>query len=122
MTEQPGVQVEPVTEQSPVTIRKVWPAEVALPDGTVLRDALVVVTQQRVYVWRASAAGQIELVWNSGWTWEGSVLTKEHLLVASPLRVATEAGVMSVNRGRGCGCGNPLGRWQPWQPEMRASE
>ena len=114
--------VEPVTEQGPVTVRKVWPAEVALPDGRVLRDALVVVTQVRVYVWTASQAGQIELVWNSGYDPAGSVLTREHLLVASPLRVATEAGVLSVNKGRGCGCGNPLGRWQPWQPEIRASE
>ena len=114
--------VEPVTEQSPVTVRKVWPAEVALPDGTVVRDALVVVTQVRVYVWRASPAGQIELAWNSAYDPAGSVLTREHLLAASPLRVSTPAGLVLVNRGRGCGCGNPLARWQPWQPEIRAAE
>ena len=43
------------TEDSPPIVRHVYPAQVVHPDGRVLADALVDVSEQRAYVWVATS-------------------------------------------------------------------
>lgn len=105
-------------EANPVVLRDVFPAEVALPGGIVYRTARAVITRERVYVWLAEGQGR-RLVYSEPYEPAASRVApinaprsqRTHLVLAGE-----EEQTVHVSRQRGCGCGNPLKGWTPWQP------
>jgi len=86
--------------------RDVHPAEVACPDGNVIRDCRAFATTHRLIVWgeqdrKPEAVLDVEL------SEPGSVPASLISLVGA-LECVTPNGTYWVNRGRGCGCGSVL--------------
>lgn len=92
--------------------RDVHPAEVALPDGTVLQGLRVFVTSHRVVGFAAGAGGRVERVLDMELVEPFSVPASRGSLSGS-LECVTPEGTSWINRGRGCGCGSPLNALAP---------
>jgi len=86
--------------------RDIFPAEIACPDGSVLRDVRAFVTSGRLVVW-AAPNGQPVQVLDVPLTDPGSVVPSRMLSRYGSLGLDTPAGRYFVNRGRGCGCTGP---------------
>lgn len=99
------------TEAAPVIVGVLYPAQVTLPDGQVLRRVKLAVTQQRVYVFTAPD----ELAYEAPHT---DVTVPGPLAPRSqPWLVTTNDGELTGKRMSGCGCGVALKTWQPFTPE-----
>lgn len=101
-------------EPNPVITHDVYPAEVVLPGDRVLREARAVLTAQRLYVWVRHGAG-VSLAFEAPYDPTGSTLPRQ-VTRGRGLDVATSEGGVLVNKGRGCGCSNPLKRFVPFTP------
>jgi hypothetical protein len=115
--------VEP--EGTPLVVRDVFPAEVAVA-GVVFRSARAVVTRERVYVWLAQD-GAPKLVLSSAYdpaTSSVAVLNAPRSK-ASHLQLADDdeygSAMLHVNGQRGCGCSSPLKAFTPWQPYRKVA-
>jgi hypothetical protein len=85
----------------------VFPAEVALPDGGVLRDVRVFATSHRLIA-AGVRDGEIVNVLDVELSDPGSIPTNHSSLTGSGrLEARTADGTYWVNRGRGCGCSGP---------------
>jgi hypothetical protein len=84
--------------------RDVFPAEVVLPDGQVITDARVWITNRRLIAIRHTGGDQFP---SHTFDLVAQVQPDRGSLMGA-LAVHTEAGVAYVNRGRGCGCQSPL--------------
>jgi hypothetical protein len=87
--------------------RDVFPSEVAMPDGTVIRDARVFVTNSRLLAYQVNA---------------GRIVRVLDVELEQPVTVPRDRGTLRgclearladgstawINQGRGCGCGSPL--------------
>jgi len=99
-------------------LRSVFPAEVVGPGGVIWRTAKAVITRERIYVWVADGPRR-RLVLSEPYEQAASEVApgnaartqRSHLTLAGE-----EAPTVHVSRQRGCGCGNPLKGWNPWQP------
>lgn len=90
-------------------VRDIHPAELALPDGTVVRDVRVFVTTRRLLAFRASAHGQIERCLSVDVQVPGTVPANRGTLGQAALECRLADGdTVWINRGHGCGCGSPL--------------
>lgn len=106
-----------------MVVRDVFPAEV-LYDGQVYRTARAIITRERVLVYLRPGEPVLDLPYDPG----ASVIPR---LSAPRFRAAhvavrdadgsLTAPTVHVNGQRGCGCGNPLKGWIPWQPYRKAS-
>lgn len=108
-----------MTEQEPVVVRTVFPAEVVLPDGRLRTQALVKVTRERVYVWH----GERELILDEAHGLDSAgiqALPLGYAMRATPLVFPLPAGTLTVNKGSGCGCSSPLKAWRPFGVERQA--
>lgn len=87
-----------------------FPADVTLADGTLLRSARIFVADDRVLVY-TRVGGTPKL------TYEADVVS----MVSSPRNAAvvTEDGTVQAHARQGCGCGNPLKRFNPWPDQRR---
>jgi hypothetical protein len=88
-----------------------FPSKVSLPNGSVLDEARVLIANSRVLVFVNQGGTAIRyfdepLVSSSGSSVRGWDLQ-------------TESGMVAVNRGAGCGCGNPLRSFNPFPGETR---
>jgi len=95
--------------------RDVHPAEVSLPDGSIVTGARVFVTSHRLLAWkvtqerRGTELGKIEQVVNLRIEDPFSVVASRNTLLSTQtIEVETTEGTAYVNRGRGCGCHSPL--------------
>ena len=89
--------------------RDVYPAEVLLPSGQLLRNVRAYVTTERLAVWAAGADRTLRQVVDLLLEEPGSVEgSRNSLSLSARLSVATEEGVAYINRASGCGCGSPL--------------
>jgi hypothetical protein len=87
--------------------RDVFPAEVACPDGTVIRDVRVFATSHRVTAYGVVDGGIVKVL-DEDLLEAGSIpATRSSLTGSGRLEARTSKGVFWVNRGRGCGCGGP---------------
>lgn len=97
--------------------RDVHPAEVARPDGTVIRRARAFATSHRLLVWQEPERGKITVALDVELAEPFSVPASRGSLQGS-LECATDEGTYWVNRGGGCGCGQvalkALGAPVPW--------
>lgn len=111
-------------EADPVIVRRYYPAEVTLTDqasAQVITGALVIVTQERVYVWTAAdSVRSLRLSAAYERPDDAPPLPREYELKHRPALLDTDFGPVTVNKGRGCGCGNPLKSWRPFTPERQA--
>jgi hypothetical protein len=98
--------------------RDVHPAEVLLPDGRLLLDARVFVTDRRLLVWKAGDAG-VRQVLEMPLAAEAPAASRQSLNGGNlelVVREVAQAGkgtlsrqaTVLVNQGHGCGCGSPL--------------
>lgn len=88
--------------------RDVHPAEVALPDGSVLTGVRVFVTDRRLIAFRA-VEGRIDKVADLELADPCSVPANRGTLGQGRLEARlADGGTAWVNRGHGCGCGSPL--------------
>jgi hypothetical protein len=99
--------------------RDVMPAEIACPDGTVIRRARAFATTHRLIVWQEPARGEIEVVLDVELADPYSVPACRGTLSGNQrLECRTDQGTFWVNRGGGCGCGQvaleALGAPVPW--------
>jgi|ERR1039458_690119 hypothetical protein len=95
--------------------RDLFPAELLLADGRVLRECRVFVTTSRLLAWQVNQS-RVDVACDLDLAVAGSVGLKRDT-TSLPLVVDTEAGTVYVNRGRGCGCHSPLkalGAPVPW--------
>lgn len=108
------------TETDPVILRRIFPAEVTTGEQ-LITGALAVVTRERVYVWENTSDG-IGLRLDAAYDRpeDAGPLPREYQLRFQPIVLSTDFGQVTVNAGRGCGCGNPLKGYRPFTPEMRA--
>lgn len=101
-------------ETEPVMRATLYPAHVTLPDGTAVRLAKLVLTQDRVYVFTTASV-------------DGSVFTASYTDADIPNTLAprsarwsvtTDTGTLTARRLPGCGCSSSaLKRFQPFTPE-----
>jgi hypothetical protein len=106
-------ETAPSPTDLPVVIRDVFPAEV-LFDSRVYRSARAVITRDyRLRVWLRPGEPVVDVELDPA------------LSVIAPLNAprsrashltAIDGLPALVNGQRGCGCGNPLKGWTPWQP------
>jgi hypothetical protein len=90
-----------------ILARDVFPAEVACPDGSVLRDVRVFATSHRVVAYGVREEGIVPLL-NIELATPGSIPASHSSLTGSGrLEARTADGTYWVNRGRGCGCSGP---------------
>ena len=83
--------------------RDVHPAEVACPDGRVIRGRAFA-TSHRLVVWTEPERGKVDVALDVELEEPFSVPASRGTLQGS-LECATGWGTFWVNRGRGCGCG-----------------
>jgi hypothetical protein len=74
-----------------------------------------VLTAERLYVWVASG-GSAELAAELPYDPERSVRPRGD---RAPWTAQTDEGIVTVDRGRGCGCGSPLRSFAPFTPMRR---
>ena len=104
-------------EPDAVVIRDVFPAVVRFGPST-LRNARAVITRERVYVWISRGAPAVALPYTAA----GSTVPP----LNAPTGRATslvlgDGSALTVERQRGCGCGNPLKAWVPWRPYRKGT-
>lgn len=88
-----------------------FPARVTLPSGAELGPVRVYVADGRVLVY-TTVDGKPQLYFERELlSSEGSILRGLNLQVAD--------GVVVVRKDRGCGCGHPLKRYNPWPDQRR---
>jgi hypothetical protein len=97
----------------PAVIRDVFPAEVVY-DGQILRSARAVITADlRLLVWLRPGEPVIDVALDP----DLSVIAALNAPRSRASHLTTTDGKPAhVNGQRGCGCGNPLKGWTPWQP------
>lgn len=102
-------------ETDPVILRRYFPVEATI-DGELVRPALVIVTRERVYVWRTPDELLVSAAYDPA-QMDELPLPREYELRVRPLIVDTPDGRLAVNKARGCGCGNPLKSFRPFTPQ-----
>jgi hypothetical protein len=103
--------------------RDIHPAEVLLPDGRLLLEARVFVTDRRVLVYKVQD-GRIMQVRDLTLIEPGCVTASRSSLNGGRIEVEVlgehggraETGTLIVNQGAGCGCGSPLKAYAPPVP------
>lgn len=111
---------ELVTEETtPVIIRALYPCAVALPDGTDVPLAKMIVTRVCVYVF-APGSPRPERVYVAPYT--ASTLPPTFAPRSDLYRLTTEDGELVARRLAGCGChARALKGYQPFTPERIGS-
>lgn len=105
------------TQEVELLRRDVHPAEVAMPDGTVLKGARVFVTSRRLLAYRTHSDGSIYLAFEDEMAAPCSVPASRATLGSGRLECRMADGqTVWVNRGAGCGCGSPLKALAPPAP------
>lgn len=89
-------------------VRDVHPAEIALPDGTVLTGVRVFVTNRRLIAYRATADRRIERVLDVALEQPCTVPASRGSLIGRLEARLADGGTAWINRGQGCGCHSPL--------------
>lgn len=99
-----------ISNKDETLCRDVYPAEVALPDGSVLTNVRVFATTHRLLVFKDGAGRTIEPIIDEPLVHVGSVPASMDTLRpgAGRLECTLNSGTAWVNAGRGCGCGSPL--------------
>lgn len=98
-------------ELEPVMRAVLYPAQVSLPTGEVLRRVKLVLTEARAYVFTAPDVLAYEAPYSTAEV--PSPLAPR----SEPWVVATDDGELTAKRMSGCGCGVALKRWLPFAPE-----
>lgn len=88
-----------------------FPARVTLPSGAELGPVRVYVADGQVLVYTVTDGTPNLYFERKLLSSEGSMLRGLHLQVAD--------GEVVVTKDRGCGCGHPLKRFNPWPNERR---
>lgn len=102
----------PSPPEPPVVVRDVFPAEVSVA-GQVYRSARAVITKERLLVYLTTAGPVVDVPYDP----EASSVAPLNAPRSKASHVLLGDGTLAhINGQRGCGCGNPLKGWQPWQP------
>jgi hypothetical protein len=101
----------------PVVVRDVFPAEVII-GGSSYRSARVVITRDRLLVYLTTAGPVVDAPYDVALSAVAPLNAPRSR--ASHLTL-TDGRPAHVNGQRGCGCGNPLKGWTPWQPYRKAT-
>lgn len=104
--------------QAEIMSRDVYPAEVLLPDGTLLRGVRVFATTTRLLAYGLSSDRKIVKVLDAELLEPNSIPRSRETLKAGRLEAKLAAGTAWVNKATGCGCGSPLkalGAPVPWR-------
>lgn len=105
------------TAALPVVIRDVFPAEVIVR-GQIYRTARAVITRDRLLVYLTTAGPVIDVQYDPAASQVAPINAPRSR--ASHLTLL-DGATAHVNGQRGCGCGNPLKGWRPWQPYRTAT-
>lgn len=100
-----------------MVIRDVFPAEVAY-GGTVYRDTRAIITMDRLLVYLTTGEPILDLPYDRA---ASSVAPLNAPRARSSHLTLTGGDTANVNGQRGCGCGNPLKGWTPWQPYRKST-
>jgi hypothetical protein len=104
-----------------VTTYAAWfPASVLLPDGTAVHRCRVYLTDTGLRVYAARPADGVTPQWESPIDFT-TTPTPNLAAWGTGIDVCTDAGLVVVTPGGGCGCGSPLKRWVPsWASTVAA--
>jgi hypothetical protein len=98
---------------APVVLRDVFPATVAVDGAPTYRSARVIVTRDRILVYVTTATPVLDALYDP----VGSTIPRYNAPSGQRTIARLLSGVtVTVDRQRGCGCGNPLKAWRPWHP------
>jgi hypothetical protein len=98
--------------------RDVFPAEIAFPDGTVLRDVRAYATSHRLVAYGVRGEGIVALL-DVQLAEPGSIpVSRSSLTGSGRLEARTAEGTYWVNRGRGCGCSGPTRVLKAYAPPV----
>jgi hypothetical protein len=90
-----------------VMARDVFPAEVLLPDGSLLTRCRVFVTSHRLLAFKEDKAKRIECVAHLELSKPHSIdPNKATLQMTGRINAKTTEGEVIINRARGCSCGS----------------
>lgn len=93
---------------SEVLCRDVHPADLALPDGSMLRNVRVFITTDRVIAYQATPDRKVKKVLEEALTVRAAVSASRGTLQGGRLECPVLGGSIFVNRAQGCGCSSPL--------------
>lgn len=99
--------------------QEVYPAEIALPDGTMLTSVYAFVTSHRLLAYGETGDRQIGLIYGADLAVPGSVPKHVGTLRGSLQCDIAVGGTAWINLGRGCGCGSPLKAMRAPVPRVR---
>lgn len=88
--------------------RDVYPAEILMPDGELIRNVRAFVTTHRVLLFAAGPDREIDLHRELTLTEAWSVPGDRNTLRQGSIQLDVEEGTAWLNAGSGCGCGSPL--------------
>lgn len=111
------MQTAPQPTEPPVVIRDVFPAEVAV-GGQVYRTARAVITRTRLLVYVTAAGPVIDTPYDLS---RSAVAPLNAPRSAASHLTLADGQAAHINGQRGCGCGNPLKAWSPWQPYRKGT-
>jgi hypothetical protein len=107
-------------EDQPITLKRWFPANVTLPDGSHLENVLAIATRTRLYVWtrRPGAPRDVALAYIADHTTEAADIRVMAALSSGDTRIQIgDDAYVTIRRHKGCGCSDPLKTFQPWTPE-----
>lgn len=111
-------------EEEPVVVYDLFPAEVTTPVG-IRRDARVIATRERVYVYVGGARRRPELLYVAPVDWQLSTLPAAGRVrqdQAHLARLGATEPEVHVTPTRSCGCSaGYLRSFTPWQPWRRGT-
>jgi hypothetical protein len=108
-------------EAEPVVVRRIYPANVTLSNGTTHRGVLAIITQHRVYVW-AQLGGTVTNVLDEAYQPPGRPLPHVAQLKSAPLVLDLGGGpgpsLVEIRAAAGCGCGSLLTTFRPFAADV----
>lgn len=106
-------------EEEPVVVYDLFPAEVTTPVG-IRRDARVIVTRERVYVYVGGRNRQPELLYAASVDWQLTTLPPHGKRRAEQAHLAVSGDAepsVHITPTRSCGCSvGYLRGFTPWRP------
>jgi len=96
-----------------VVLRDGFPRLVAVDSAPTWRNASVVITRDRVYVYLTRAAPVLDAPYDP----QQSTVPPYQAPSGRQAVIRLLSGqTLTVTRQRGCGCSSPLKGWRPWRP------
>lgn len=111
----------PAPEPDPVVVRDVFPVQVTSGPDVISKLARVVITRGAFYVYENKGGTPTLVASGPYWPEQSEVPTFSTSRRRTATVEAQDGRTLTVAPLGGCGCGNPLKAWKPWEPYRTGS-